>query len=91
MNDHDRPTYAAGFDTRKLATAEKRIKRLQVATHKKTMPLNKQLDKLYLQELKMIDRIRKEAQKRRAVIERKLHAIASAASKQEAALYRKAR
>jgi hypothetical protein len=91
MNEHDRPTYAAGFDTSKLATAEKRIKRLQASTQKKTKPLHTQLDKLDMQEAKMLERVRKEAQKRRSVIERKLHAITSAASKQEAAIYRKAR
>ena len=44
MNDHDRPTYAAGFDTKKLAVAEKRIKRLYDAKAKAEAPIKKRLD-----------------------------------------------
>jgi len=91
MNEHDRPTYAAGFDTRKLATAEKRIKRARLAVQKKNRPLQKQLDKIDAMEAKMMERVRREAQKRRSVIMGKQLALAKALDKQEAAIYRKAR
>jgi hypothetical protein len=58
---------------------------------KKNLPLQKQLDKIDAMEAKMMERVRREAQKRRSVIMGKQLALAKAFDKQEQAIYRKAR
>lgn len=91
MNDHDRPTYAAPFNVRKLAVAEKRVMRVRVAANKKTKPLQKQLDKLDALEEAAVQRVRKAAQKRRAVILRKLTKVSNDAQRQVDSIYKKVR